>query len=283
MDFTLYKHYLITRFNLRNEDWKTSKSGSLVLTEEWLKNRFLLFESICIPSVQNQTNQQFTWLVFFDENTPQKYKQKITGYSRIFSNFIPVFINGMPEFLPSIQTEIKKSNSEYIITSRIDNDDCISKDYIDEIQKNFERQKFLALDFPDGYTLQIKPRVKIGYRLQVYNPFVTLIEKNDNPQSVWSKETHGSWKKEKNVKRIKNKRVWMSIIHLENKKNQFVGFGKVDLKILFNDFPISPDIQSALVQQKPKSLINLQSLRNRVTSNWRVFYKDVKKSAGLYK
>ena len=283
MDFTLFNHYLITRFNLRNEDWKTSKNGSLVLTEEWLKNRFILFERFCIPSVQNQTNQHFTWLVFFDENTPQEYKQKITEYTRMLSNFIPVFINGMREFLPSIQKEIKKSSSEYIITSRMDNDDSISKFYTEEIQKKFNRQNFLALDFSDGYTLQIKPQIKIGYRLQVYNPFITLIEKNDNPQSVWSKQTHGSWKKEKNVKRIQNKRVWMSVIHLENKKNQFVGFGKVDLKKLFDEFPISPDMQSALIQQKSKSLFNLQSLRNKVTSNWRVFYKDVKKSAGLYK
>ena len=39
----MFKHFLITRFNLRKDDWTTNKKKIAVLTEEWHKNRFNLF------------------------------------------------------------------------------------------------------------------------------------------------------------------------------------------------------------------------------------------------
>lgn len=283
MDSVMFSHYLITRFNLRREGWKTSKDGSLVLTEEWLSNRFRLFEEFCLSSVQNQTNQNFTWLVFFDTTTPPEYQQKTAEYALRFPNFKPLFINGMPEFLTSIQNEIRKNTLPYTITTRMDNDDCISKNFINEIQQNFDQQNFLIVDFPDGYTLQINPAVKIGKRKQLYNPFISLIEKNDNPKSIWSRETHSSWKREKNVKRISNKRIWMSVIHFENKKNEYAGYGKVDLKELFDNFVIDKSIQLKLMNKRLNILSKMESFKNRISSYWRTFYKDIKRNAGLYK
>jgi len=53
------KHFLLTRFNLRNEEWITTRDGGAVLTEEWLIQRFELFENYCLPSVMNQKNKNF--------------------------------------------------------------------------------------------------------------------------------------------------------------------------------------------------------------------------------
>ncbi len=279
----VYLHYLITRFNLRREGWNEARDGSLVLTEEWLRNRFVLFEKFCLTALQNQTNQNFTWLVYFDTNTPSEYKQKTSEYSLHFPNFKPVFINGMPEFLSSIQNEIKKNTLPFTITTRIDNDDCVSKNFINEIQQNFEEQDFLVLDFPDGFTLQINPEIKIGKRKQLFNPFISIVEKNESAKSVWSRETHSSWKKEKNIKRINNKRIWMSIIHFENKKNSYEGYGKVDLKKLFNEFVLDEDTRLRLAVKKHSIGERLESFQNKISSHWRTFYKDVKRQAGLYK
>jgi hypothetical protein len=279
----IYRHYVITRFNLRRAGWDTTRNGSLVLTEEWLSNRFVLFEKFCLSSFENQTNQNFTWLVFFDTNTHVEYRQKTTEFHSRFPNFKPMFINGMPEFLSSVQNEINKNPLPYTITTRIDNDDCVSKNFISEIQKNFEEKDRLVVDFPDGYTLQINPTIKIGKRKQLYNPFISLIEKSHQAKSVWSRETHSSWKKEKNIKRINNKRIWMSIIHFENKKNSYAGYGKVDLKKLFDEFVTSEDIQLKLLHKRNSFNDHLQSFRNKISSHWRTFYKDIKRKAGLYK
>ena len=59
-----YKHFLITRFNLKKKGWETTKNNEKIQTEEWLRHRFELFEAYCLPSVINQSNQDFIWYVF---------------------------------------------------------------------------------------------------------------------------------------------------------------------------------------------------------------------------
>ena len=58
----MFKHYLITRFNLRADNWDVTKNNEQLLTDEWMDNRMWLFENFCFPSVIGQTNQNFEWL-----------------------------------------------------------------------------------------------------------------------------------------------------------------------------------------------------------------------------
>lgn len=266
---------------MRKKEWNVSKNKIPVLTDTWLSNRFELFEEFCFPSVQHQVNNNFTWLVFFDIETPAQYKEKIAGYRDLLPNFIPLYIDGMPAFLPSVCAEVKKASTPYIITSRIDNDDCISKHYIDAVQHQFNEQDYMAVDFIDGYTLQVEPQVKAGKRRQAYNPFISLIEKNDQPETVWQKD-HASWKKEKNVLRIVDVRIWMSVIHFENKINRFVGYDSTELKTLFEEFIIDKVLREKLIKEQ-KKITGFNSIKNKLSSHWRTLYKDIKKTLGFYK
>ncbi len=279
----MFKHFLITRFNLRKSDWKTNKNNKAILTEEWHKNRFQLFTDYCFPSVAYQTNKEFNWIVFFDTSTPDEYKKVITALQNDLSIFKPIFIDGMNQFLPSIKTYIKDFDEKYIITSSLDNDDCISRTYIEEIQKEFDQQDFMVLDFVDGYTLQIQPNIKIGKKLHQYNPFISLIEKNNEPITVCD-VPHRIWKKEKRILQIRDKRIWSSIIHLENKVNEFTGYGSVDLKNFLINFTLSTKqklyIESHIIT---KSNWQFQSLINYISSNWKFSFKNLKKRLGFYK
>ncbi|NOQ92401.1 MAG: hypothetical protein GQ552_06775 [Flavobacteriaceae bacterium] len=222
-------------------------------------------------------------MVFFDINTPQKYKNIIVSLELKMSNFIPVFVDDMSCFLPSIKSYIAKSKEKYVITSRLDNDDCISKFYVEEIQKRFNNQNFMALDFVDGYTIQIQPEVKIGKRFDQYNPFITLIEKNSNPKSVWFLR-HSHWKKEKNIEQIRGVRTWISIIHQENKVNEFFGYGDVNFDTFFNDFEIVKQQKEELLKNIiPYSKWKYQSLKNLNASYWNYTFKNIKKRLGVYK
>ncbi len=98
------KHFLVTRFNLKHNNWKTGKDGQKVLTDTWLIHRFKLFEKYCLPSVKNQSNQNFIWCCFFDNSTPQEYMVRIKKLSTSYNNFVPIFINGMAE----LHTALKK-------------------------------------------------------------------------------------------------------------------------------------------------------------------------------
>ena len=279
----MFKHYIITRFNLRAKEWQFTKNSTKVLDENWLKNRFELFEKYCLPSLLSQTNKNFEWVIYFDTETPAFYKDKIEVYRQKLPNLVPVFVENMELFLPSIQAHIKNNNQEYVITTRLDNDDCVSKYFVDEIQKNFNKQTYEALDFVDGYSLQISPDFKLGKKRHLYNPFISLVEKKQNPTSVWSR-SHTSWKRETRIKRILNNRIWMVIIHQENKVNEFDGYGKVNAEEVFQDFMMDETItQKVLSQQIPVEKWYFQSLKNKVSTFTNIFFKDLKKKLNFYK
>ena len=67
-----FEHFIITRFNL--PIYSKTKSGNISSTEtKYLDNRFKLFMNYCLPSIKQQTCQNFKWLVLFDINTPDEY------------------------------------------------------------------------------------------------------------------------------------------------------------------------------------------------------------------
>lgn len=279
----MFQHYLITRFNLKKDNWKTSKNDIPVLTEDWLERRFELFENFCYPSVKGQQNQNFTWLVYFDIDTPQGYKDKIEALTENYPNFQPRFVEAMRDFIPGIQDEIKTCREDYIITSRLDNDDCLRKDYIATVQENFIPTPFMAIDFPDGYTLQISPEFKIGKKRQSWNPFISLIEVNDQPESVWRFEQHGRWKREKSVKRINDQRIWMSVIHRENKVNEFTGYADISEDIL-DKYAISEAQKTRIAQNLvPVGQWTLQRYNNYWSTHTKCIYKDIKRFIRLSK
>ena len=278
----MFQHYLITRFNLRVADWSATKNNEDVLSETWLNHRFELFDNYCIPSLKNQTNQNFKWLVFFDDNTPVYYKQKIEEYTLSFKNFYPFFIDGMKHFLPTLIEKVGKTCTKiYIITSRLDNDDCLHKDYVEVVQSYFNNQDYGAVDLIDGYTMQIGTKVRLGKKRQLYNPFISLIEKKENCKTVMHKE-HAHWKYEKDIIRVKNKRLWLMLVHDKNMKNTFTGYGKVGLDIL-DEF----NVRILKIQELSKSYENynswrLQNFKNMLENYSKYYTKELKKIIGLY-
>lgn len=278
----MYKHFLVTRFNLRKSDWKTNKNNKAVLTDEWHRNRFKLFTDYCFPSVASQTNTNFDWIVFFDTSTKEEFRKIVSKLASEFSNFKPIYIDGMDLYLPAVQKYVKDFNGDYIITTGIDNDDCISKHFIEEIQKRFDKQEFMALDFVDGYTIQTQSDIKIGKKLHQYNPFISLIEKNVNPKTIRDR-SHRNWKKEKNVLQVRGLKIWSSVIHHENKVNEFTGYGYVNMNDFFESFIISKEQQQYIEAHAiPKSKWLFESMMNYVSSYWKFISKNLKRFLGFY-
>jgi len=279
----MFEHYLITRFNLKNPNWDVTKNNEELLTDAWMEDRMWLFENFCLPSVTSQTNQNFTWLLYLDTTTSDKYKTKMFDLTSGIENIKLFFINGMNEFYPEIKKTITDNTKPYLITTRIDNDDVISRFFIDEVQKKFNSQDFLAIDIIKGYSLQIKPTYILGKKEHVFNPFISLIEKNENPKTVWFND-HTQWKKESRIIQFTDKRLWMSIIHEKNKVNEFDGYDNVKWQNVKNEFIVSKELDD-LISEKiiPYKDWMFLSLRNMLYVKMVFFSKKIKKSIGLYK
>tara|TARA_B100001105_G_C22330902_1_gene416891 strand:+ start:164 stop:1021 length:858 start_codon:yes stop_codon:yes gene_type:complete len=281
----MFSHYLITRFNLKNPKWDVTKNNESLLTDEWLEHRLWLFENFCFPSVAAQVNKNFQWLIYFDVTTPETYRQKIAAIIGNEPNIRLFYIEGMPAFYPEIQKLITAETvgKPYLITSRIDNDDCIRNTFIDEVQKQFNNQDYLAIDVIKGYSLQIKPVIMLGKKEHIFNPFISLIEKNESPTTVWAND-HNHWKKETRVKQVTDKRLWMSIIHEKNKVNEFDGYGNIKWDDVKNDFIVSKPMKATISSGiLPHAAWWWTSFKNGLYVNWVLFNKSLKKALGIYR
>lgn len=281
----MFEHLLITRFNLKNPDWDLTKNKENLLDDSWMNERIELFKNYCFPSVINQSNNNFKWLLYFDSSTGEKFKIQIETLVKDHENIQIFYINGMPEFNNSILSYIKShaSSKPYLITSRIDNDDSISKYFIEEVQKQFNKQEFLAIDFIEGYTLQVEPEVILGKKEHIFNPFISLIEKNQDPKTVWH-YSHTQWKKEPRILQISGKRIWMSVIHQKNKVNEFDGYGNINWNSINKEFILSEAINTKITQNIiPFKNWWFRSLRNYLYVNMVLFSKKFKKAIGVYK
>lgn len=221
----MYDHFLITRFNIPHKNWIKDKSGVLIKNHAWLCDRFCLFERYCFPSIISQTNQNFKWLVFFDINTPSPFKEKIDHYKGFYPNFIPCYVADVDEFLGELALQINhhlSGSSDALITSRVDNDDALHKQYIENIQKRAVGERDVILNFQLGYKLDAIRQILYSC-IHNSSPFVSRVEPIDGSKfkTVMSFDhTEAS----ANAPVLQLEQVgWMVVVHEHNLENQVSG------------------------------------------------------------
>ena len=249
---SLFKHFVITQFNLRL--WKKDKSNVSTQTEEWLNNRFDLFDKYCFPSVISQTNTNFIWLCLFDINTPEHYRERINTYHQRFPQFKPCYLDHkeMANLAPDLRTLISQyatAEDEYIFTTNLDNDDAIHCRMIEVLQSTFRESKAEGLySYNHGY--QYYTRLNLALKMWYpHNHFLTLVEKNtgDSLQTVKAFIHSRARFHFKNTD-IKQKPYWLEFVHDGNVANDFlitirVRYYPVFRTISFSDFGLDLEIK----------------------------------------
>lgn len=175
-----FQHFLITRINV---DWHISRPRSRSERNDidFLNYRLDIFEKTCHPSIQAQTNQAFTWLILLDSETPTIIRERVESYCSK-GRIIPVYIDQKDTLLETIKDIIKKSISNpatHLITTNLDSDDAVSKNFIAAIQNEFRSQDFEFINFPFGYLYQVKQQ-QLFLRNWSTAPCHTLIEQYSN-------------------------------------------------------------------------------------------------------
>lgn len=149
------KHYLITRFNIG------IYGRSKVDPEAWMPERIRLFKTYCAPSVRTQTCQDFSWIVLVDRRTPDRDQHDILNamrpevdelvYVDVPDRFKFKEDEGEPLWLPTFRLMVLSTQADIIITSRLDNDDAIASDFMQEVKTMAARGcSGAVVDFPYG-------------------------------------------------------------------------------------------------------------------------------------
>ena len=227
------RHVIVTRFNLKSQVWRTTKNNEPLQTQAWLRHRFELFEQYCLPSVQNQTNQNFEWFVYFDTETPPEFLSKINHYAKSYGNFKPVFLEDIELLKPHIKAHLQQNTqTPYLLTTRLDNDDSLHQTFVQTINDCAQNQIShannapetpLLIDVTHGFMLDTQPKMLLGNCKMPFNPFMSLleaVEPNNEPITIYH-QNQEHWTAHPNCLKIANKRLWLQVIHEKNKLNKF--------------------------------------------------------------
>lgn len=180
----MFKHFIFTRWNLLDDKTTIYNNPAITNPEGWMDHRIKLFEKYCLPNVMLQKGD-FIWLLSFAPGTPKWITDKYASFPhiKIIYEYPKTWLRKQP-----------LKDGEWIITSRLDNDDTIYPDYIERVQEQFN-EKFLLVD-TDGlqrdlltdkyYTRYIKiPGGEIDLKTARFytverktcnSPFISLIE-----------------------------------------------------------------------------------------------------------
>lgn len=173
-----YKHYILTRYNLvlySSNPYKVKDKDS------WMMHRIKLFKRY-LKSLEVQTNQDFTIVLALDSKTPKTYLAEIV--------FL-LDMSGLDYELsydkqPNKWIEDNKPDTEWLITTRLDNDDEVKPNFVEVIQKSFSNKTELI----DVRGVKVMEGKEYPYnRTAVGSPFITLIEKTNQCKTAMFK-TH---------------------------------------------------------------------------------------------
>lgn len=225
-----FRHFIITRFNLKypGNAWDKDRLGNSVLTDEWLAARVDLFLKYCLPSVQNQSNDNFQWLIYFNTGTNDAVIKQFIELEQSKKNLKIMFADGYDDFMDRYCNDVLSfcnKSIEYVITTRLDNDDIVHRDFTSRIQAAFSGQNFTAINFVKILMIDTENRHKLFIDYSFSNHFISLIEKVESSHisGCYSKRDK-EWNSNNEISHIIDKPYCIEIISERNLGNCFRGF-----------------------------------------------------------
>lgn len=229
-----FTHLLITRFNIRITGMGPERIESPVMDEAWLAERVLYFEKYCAPSVLAQTKNNFRWLLYFDPATsPSLFDQ--LAYVKQAS--IPVefaFADSFESMLDDVRQRIRALPTEYVITSRLDNDDVISNDYIETVQQLFSPVPRTIINFHRGFEADVTNGILKKWNMRFRNQFLSMIERT-KAEEIVTVYGYAHWKSVPGETIVNNsdKPMWVYTRHSLNYSGQAINaIPMVSVKVL---------------------------------------------------
>ena len=211
-----YNHYIFTRFNLLDDfdGLKTIYNNPDVPDpDEWMEHRMELFRKFTLPSMQQQTCQDFKWLLSFAPETPPRYIEEVIRYENA------IIICQYP------RTWLRRHFTEgWLITSRIDNDDYYMPEFVETIQNQEDIFEPEIVDIDYRQLEQATGRLYTSARATPNSPFLSLVEhiKPGNEPKTCYYCSHTNMPQHFRARKI-NDPLAVMVIHDRNISNNIVG------------------------------------------------------------
>lgn len=208
-------HVILTRFNLPSKG-----AESLIRAREgWLRDRQQLFETYCLPSIMGQSNRDFTWVIYFDPQSPQWLLDRISEFQRR-GHFVPIFREEVTtEQLIDDLRRVTGGRAEVLLTTNLDNDDGLSLDFVQRLHQSIEDASTQAFYIDSGL---IQYEDKVYLRKDPSNAFCSVSSSWANPQTCWM-DWHNHLYQHMPVVNLAGAPGWLQVIHSSNVSNRIRG------------------------------------------------------------
>ena len=130
-------HLIITRFIV--EFWKADNFTKRIYNEDYILNGIRVMKKYLFPSLENQLCQEFVWILMIGDKANKTYVESLFNFKIKFKYEI---IN--KKFIKSYAKNISKGY-DALITTRIDYDDRIYYDAVNDVRKVVNIYKPLLL------------------------------------------------------------------------------------------------------------------------------------------
>lgn len=213
-----FDHLVLTRFNV-----KLANMAGSAADESWLRERVRRFADDCVPSLAAQTVRDFVWVLLIDVDSPDWLESDLV--SVVEAAGLRVSVKGVAGILDGAKLREAISDhltSEYVLTTRIDNDDIVAAGFIEAIQGAFTPIDDLVIDPPRGAQLDNGKLYLRNYRL---GPFISYVEQVDRGVATVLRDAHPAMGEHGVVTTLGSvDPLWLQVIHGGNFANRVEGW-----------------------------------------------------------
>lgn len=210
-------HIFLTRFNLPS----AGVEHAIRAQEGWLRDRVELFESVCLPSLRQQSDHGFAWIIYFDPESPAWLRKWIVHVNedRIFQAVFRKEVTSSTLYEDLCGATHARGGR--LLTTNIDNDDGLAVDFVERAkqaaaQTTAPRQ---ALYFTAGL---IKRSDELYIRADKRNAFCSVVESWERPVSCWA-DWHNLLGRSMPVHEVSGPPAWLQVVHEHNVSNRVRG------------------------------------------------------------
>lgn len=214
-------HVLMTRFNLATP----GREAAIRTQPDWLAGRFDLFERYCLPSVAAQTGRDFTWIIYFDKDTPTVFKERVAALQRevpfeaYYTGLFPAtgWSRSVAEVLGGMPARL--------LSSRLDNDDGLAADFMERTAAAARGQvpaPRTGIVITRGFIRSDSRAYEISHRC---NAFTSWLEDGSDPAQVLTAMgiNHMEAPRHGPLVQVPGPGGWLQVVHGGNVSNKVRG------------------------------------------------------------
>lgn len=199
MHFIVLSRFNCVQRHVKGEQLK-ARMDNLRFNATWMVKRVELMKHFTAPSLQSQTDDNYSWYVLVQEGTPETIVEAI---KELGARVVNVTIDDV-----DAAQRLVRTRRGAIATVNLDTDDAIAPTFLERIREEINGKRDETLVFLRGFRYRPLPAWAVGVKQEV-NDFVIRFEKRaekaktvfdpveidkivDSTRPMWLQTVHGS-------------------------------------------------------------------------------------------